>query len=211
MSASDGDNWRLCADVQAPTPARATLHELVGATRKHDLLSGVQARAESVAPHQVAITHDGDSLFAYAADVAVLATARRAVEGVVSQAGLSAAFTVSRWDADVARWEQTDPPPTADQARAERATRREDATPETRTLIASAGRLIRREFEQSLVEYAQQLGVECEIAEHPHLLTTQVAFTIKGPRRKLDEFASGLEQEERQTIRNEQTLVLGPL
>jgi hypothetical protein len=53
--------------------------------------------------------------------------------------------------------------------------------------------------------------LECAIIEHPHLLTTQVAFTVTGPKRKIDEFSRGLTAEEWATIRTERTVMLSPL
>ena len=49
--------------------------------------------------------------------------------------------------------------------------------------------------------WASKLGLRCEIIEHPHMLTTQVAFTVTGPRRRIDEFAEGLRDEEVATLR----------
>ncbi len=62
-----------------------------------------------------------------------------------------------------------------------------------------------------MLEWAAKLGVECKIIEHPHLLTTQVAFTVTGPRRKVEEFSQGLGAEERATIRTETGVMLSPL
>ena len=78
-------------------------------------------------------------------------------------------------------------------------------------MVASAGKLVRDTLEQSMLDWADKLGVGCTIVEHPHLLTTQVGFTITGPRHKLDEFTEGLKAEETATIRAERTLMLDPL
>jgi hypothetical protein len=60
-------------------------------------------------------------------------------------------------------------------------------------------------------DYAERLGLECDIAEqHPHLLRTQVAFTVHGPKRKVDEFALGLRAQGWATVRAESN-VLNPL
>lgn len=42
-------------------------------------------------------------------------------------------------------------------------------------MVASAGELVRATFDQSMLEWAQKLGLRCELVEHPHLLATQVA------------------------------------
>jgi hypothetical protein len=67
------------------------------------------------------------------------------------------------------------------------------------------------EFEQSLLEWASELGVQCKIIEHRHLLITQVGFTVTGPKRKLDEFSEGVKAEEWMTIRTETQVMLGPI
>ena len=71
--------------------------------------------------------------------------------------------------------------------------------------------MIRVEFEETMRDWADRLGLQCAIVEHPHLLTTQVAFTVTGPKRKIDEFSRGLRAEEWQTIRTERTVMLSPL
>ena len=88
------------------------------------------------------------------------------------------------------------------------AVERDGETVETRTLIATSGKTVRGTLEQSMVEWAEKLGVECTIIEHPHLLTTQVGFTVTGPRHKLDEFSQGLKAEETTTIRSENSVIL---
>jgi hypothetical protein len=74
--------------------------------------------------------------------------------------------------------------------------------------VASSGKLLRVELEQSMLDWAQRLGIECSIVEHPHLLTTQVAFTVTGPRQKLQEFSRGLTEGELTSIRAENWLTV---
>ena len=78
-------------------------------------------------------------------------------------------------------------------------------------MVASAGELVRATFDQSMLEWAQKLGLRCELVEHPHLLATQVAFTVTGPKHKIDEFAQGLKAEEVATMRAERGVMLSPL
>ena len=49
------------------------------------------------------------------------------------------------------------------------------------------------------------------MVEHPHLLSTQVALTVTGPRHKVDEFVAGLQVGERATIRAELGVMSSPL
>ncbi len=50
-----------------------------------------------------------------------------------------------------------------------------------------------------------------EVVEHPHLLSSQAAFTVTGPARKVDEFAAAMSAEERATIRTETAVMSSPL
>jgi hypothetical protein len=110
-----------------------------------------------------------------------------------------------------ARAHGEDSPATSQESDALAAAQHDTEQQETRTLVASAGRLVRAEFEQSLLEWASELGVQCKVFEHPHLLKTQVGFTVTGSKRKLDEFAQGLKAEERAVFRTERTVMLSPL
>lgn len=162
-------------------------------------------------PHDVVLTHDGQLLFAYAANEATLASARRAIETVLRSDGIRATIRISHWDGELDEWRQTDPPLSSREEQAQAATDRDAERLETLTLVASSGKLIRAEFEQTMLNWAGKLGVECKIIEHPHLLTTQVAFTVTGPKRKVEEFSRGLKAEEWATVRAETGVMLSPL
>ena len=157
------------------------------------------------APTNVVVVKDGESI------QAAIKAARDAIEAVLRHDGIDARICLSHWDDELDDWHQTDPPPTAQQRQAEDDERRDAETIETRTLIASVGKEIRAEFEQSMLNSADELGVECKILEHPHLLTTQVGFTVTGAKRKVEEFAQGLTAEERATFRTDTTVMLSPL
>jgi hypothetical protein len=199
-------DWRLEVELEAPGGASA-LHGLVARLRGR----GVAKEIEASVPSDVVITHDGHRLFAYASDERALSAARSAIEQLLRSDGVEASVRVSHWDDELDVWRQTDPPPEGQDRRAEDAFERDAETVETRTLVASAGKLIRSEFEQTMREWAQRLGLQCQIVEHPHLLTTQVAFTVKGPRRKIDEFVQGLRAEGLATMRTETAVMLSPL
>ncbi len=203
---ADEQDWRMQAQLQV-ADAGGALRELVGRLRGPDVVREVEAAV----PHDVVITHDGELLFAYAADEATLAAARAAIEGVLAREGITASVRVSHWDDEADKWRQTDPPPSAEELQSEAAAERDANAPETRTLVVSYGRMIRAELEQSMRDWAEKLGLECSVVEHPHLLSTQLAFTVSGPRGKIDEFARGLRAEERATIRTETAVMLSPL
>jgi hypothetical protein len=199
-------DWRLRAELSAAY-SRGALDRLLGRLRGSDLVEDVG----SAVPHDVVITHDGDFLFAYAANEAALSAARSAIESVLRRDDVSATIIVSHWDDDLDEWHQTDPPLTGEAKRVADAARRDAEAIETRTMVASAGKELRTEFEQSMVKWALELGLNYEIIEHPHMLTTQVAFTITGPKRKIDEFAQGLKAEEIATMRTERAVMMSPL
>jgi hypothetical protein len=210
-SASDRESarerdWRLEAEL-AVADAHGALHELIGRLRAPDVVKEIEA----MVPHDVVITHDGKLLFAYAADEATLVAARSAIETALASDGIGASVRVSCWDDGLEKWRQTDPPPSASEKQREEAAERDADAIETRTLVVSSGKMIRAEFEQSIREWADKLGLECSIIEHPHLLTTQLAFTVTGPKRKIDEFSNGLTAEERATIRAERAVMMSPL
>jgi hypothetical protein len=199
-------DWRLEGELDVGD-ARGALHELVGRFRGPDVVREIEAAVG----HDVVITHDGRRLFAYAADETTLATARGAIEGVLARDGISASLRVSRWEDELDEWRQTDPPLSAQEAQLADAARRDADAIEMRTLVVSSGKMIRGEFERSLSDWADKLGLECSIVEHPHLLTTQLAFTVTGPKRKIDEFSRGLSAEEWATIRTETAVMSSPL
>jgi hypothetical protein len=203
---SEDQDWRLEAELDAASSRRA-VDQLVGRLRGPD---GARDPGAAVAD-DVVITHDGRLLFAYASTEASLMAARGAIEEALRREDLKASIRVSHWDDELDAWRQTDPPPTAGQRRAEEAAERDADLVETRTMVASAGRWVRASFEQTMLDWAAKLGLTCTLIEHPHLLTTQVGFTVTGPKRKIDEFARGLRAEGAVTIRAEGTVMLSPL
>jgi hypothetical protein len=203
---ADDQDWRLKVELPVATHGSVLDH----------LLSRVHAPdiAEEVGraiPHNVAVTHDGKLLFAYAATREALDSARTAIELVLRKDGIDGTMLTSHWDGHLDEWLQVDPPLTGAAKRAEDVFERNAAAVEERTLIASSGNLIRTEFEQTMREWADKLDLRCEVIEHPHLLRTQVAFTVTGPRRKIDEFADGLKAEGLATMRSELAVMASPL
>jgi hypothetical protein len=199
-------DWRMQAELEVPE-AGGALRELIGRLRGPDLVEEVEAKV----PRDVVITHDGKLLFAYAADQAALSAARGTIEAVLAADGVRASVRVSHWDDEREKWCQIDPPLTAAEQQSEAAAERHANAVETRTLVVSSGKMIRAEFEQSMREWAEKLQLQCAIVEHPHLLTTQLAFTVTGPKHKIDEFSRGLAAGEWATIRTETAVMSSPL
>jgi hypothetical protein len=198
-SSSTEQDWRLTADLGGAGDVRHALDAVVARFRGPNVVKDVAADV----PHDVVITHDGGLLFAYAADEATIEAARSGIENTLKRDGIDARVCISHWDEQLDDWRQTDPPPTATEASAQAVADLDAEAIETRTLVVSAGKMVRAGFEQSLKAWADQLGVECTIVEHPHLLTTQVGFTVTGPKHKLDAFSKGLKAEKRVTLRIE--------
>jgi hypothetical protein len=205
-AADSEQDWRLEAELAVPDAA-PVLAELLARLRGRHVAKEIQ----TMVPNDVVITDNGRRLFAYAADERAISAARRAIEAVLRAEGVAAQLRISRWDDELDLWRQTDPPPSGEEKRAEEAVQRDAQTLETRTLVASAGNLIRSEFEQTMREWAERLGLQCEVVENPHLMTTQVAFTVTGPRRKIEEFVAALRAEGWATTRTETVVMLSPL
>jgi hypothetical protein len=197
---TEDSDWRLQGRVEGledPAPVLSLIHR-----HQHSRLLG---DVDAAVSERVVITHDGEQLFAYAPDRDAIEAARTAIEAALAGDGASIRLTLSHWDPGSDEWVDPDAPAAA-------APKGSAADSEqTRTLVALVGREIRSEFERSLQIYAQEIGVRCEVSEHPHLLSVQAAFTISGPAHKLDEFAAALAAEERRTIRTEETVMASPL
>jgi hypothetical protein len=203
---SEDQNWRLKAELDIED-RRSALDHLIGRVREPDVIKDV---GEAV-PHEVMITHDGNLLFAYAATKAALTSARSAVEAALRGDGIKASVYVSYWDEDLDRWQQVDPPLSGEAKQIEDAAVRDAEAIETRTMVVSTGKFIRSEVERTMLGWAEKLGLECKLIEHPHLLTSQIAFTVRGPKRRIEEFADGLKAEQLATMRTEREVMLSPL
>lgn len=191
----DDQNWRLNVEL-------GSAHDL------GEFLDRVRSGAagDTQVPGDVVITHDGGSLFAYAASEESIKRARAAIESLTN-----AQIVISHWAQSVDDWVQVDPPLAGAALQREEALERDEAKHERRTLVCSAGRMVRREIEQSMQESADALGLHLTITEHPHLLTYQVLFDVEGAKHKIDEFADGLNAEEMATIRTERAVMMSPL
>jgi len=203
---SEDQDWRLRAELDANAEP-GLLERVVHGVRSPD----VAGEVGEVVPHDVAVTHDGRVLFAYAANRAALDAARRAIETVIGREDLNVTIYVSRWDGRLDEWVQVDPPLTGPQKRAEETADRSAERVETRTMVVSAGKMVRAEVEQTMRDWAGKLELRCELIEHRHLLTTQVAFTVTGPHRRIEEFAEGLRAVELATMRTEREVMISPL
>jgi hypothetical protein len=201
---ADEENWRLQAELDVED-AHGALHNLLGRLRGPNVVKDVEAAVAK----DVVITHDQELLFAYATSEAEIATARAAIEDVLRRDEIAARVRISHWDGGAERWQQTEPPLSAEEARADADAERDGDEIETRTMVANSGKLVRAEFEQTMLTWAGRLGLECQLIEHPHLLTTQIGFTVTGPRRKVDEFSSGLTAEGWTMFRTEESISFG--
>ena len=181
-----------------------------GAHQLHSQLHGDDALGAGVV-----LSYDDDTLFAYAPTRAAIDTARHAIEARLD--GKPAGFVLSHWDddlGDVGDWWRVDPPhPPADVARMraehkagaarERTEHEADEQVQTRTIVITSGRVVRSWFEGTVADEAREQGVELAIVEHPHLLTTQIAFTLTGPAGKVEDIITDLRARAFETTRFE--------
>jgi hypothetical protein len=192
-------DWRLMAELEEPEDHHGLLDRVLD--RVHDEYGKAAEEARAVVAQDVAVTHDGHRVFAYAGSEVALASAREGIAAACRHHELTATYVVSHWDDDLDRWRQVDPPESAEQAERARAQDLEGETVETQTVVCSAGGTVRASLEQGMREYADRLGLECEVVEHPHLLQTQVAFNVTGTRHRIAEFRAALEQDSWTSIR----------
>ncbi len=197
----DERDWRLHVELAQPA-ARGMLARIV--EHLHD--PSVMSELRSAVAENAVITHDGAGIFAYAAGRPAIEQAQSAIASVLARDAIQARSSLSHWDGELDAWIDPD-----DHSPASQRARQAARSTESRTLVVRVGREIREEFEQSMRNWAEELGLRCEILEHPHLLEDQVAFTVTGPARKLDEFASGMKAEQAATIRTEYAVMTSPL
>lgn len=190
---ADDQDWRLRADLPDPAGLHARLRD--AHHFEHEL--------KPLIDHDVVLSYDDNTLFAYANTREAIAETRRAVEHQLTSDALTAALRIDHWDdalGDVGEWHQVDPPlDEAGHARevGERAEHELHAAAEgrveTRTVAISSGKLNRNWFETTVADEAREVGVELSIVEHPHLLTTQLAFTLTGPTEKVEQVVADLQ------------------
>ncbi len=207
---SHDQDWRLRLDLDEPVD----LDGLVGRVR--DRPDDLEGETRGALSDDVVLTHDGDTFFTYAVNEKAIDDARDAIESVLRDDQRSGAIRVSHWDEDLNTWRQIDPPLTpaqeeqlqqANAAEDSGQTNAADAESETRTVMCVTGKLIRKSFERQMLAFAQELGLQCEIVEHPHLLSTQVAFNVTGPSSSVEQFDRYLKSEAKATTRLDPGLI----
>lgn len=166
---ADDQDWRLRVDINDPSALHVSLRGARHFERELDPLIA----------DDVVLSHDEHTVFAYANTSAAIEEVRRAVEHQLAQDGRSAQIAVAHWDDPSATWlapgEAPPPPPPPT-----------DNTIVTRTFVETAGKLVRKYFEEVISADARERGVTLSIVEHRHLLTTQIAFTLTGPASAVD-------------------------
>jgi len=195
----DDQDWRLEANLERASEHDGLLERLLGSV--HNEFSGAAADARAAVGGDVAITHDGHRLFGYATERQALTAARRAIESACGHHGLAASFALSHWDAELDRWRRFDPPETEAEAQAAQAEEVDAERVETQTVVCNVGATLRVSLEQAMGEWAERMGIEYELVEHPHLLTTQIAVKITGPHRGIEEFRAALKTDAWSSIR----------
>lgn len=185
---SDDQDWRLQAELNVAGD---------------DALDAIVKDVDRLDGEESLVTHDGATLFAYASTQQGLATAHGAIDEALARADADATVIISHWDDRIGDWHQVDPPLDATAQADLDAVVHDAEQVETRTLVATAGRLARTSVEEAMQRSAAELGLTLTTVEHPHLLTTQLAFTVTGPRGRVDQFAGGLQAEGLAMVRAE--------
>ena len=170
---ADDQDWRLRVDIDDPSALHARLRGAHHFERELDPLIA----------DDVVLSYDDDTVFAYANSSASIEEVRHAVQRQLAQDGLTAETHVAHWDDGSGTWlAPGEAPP-------HRASPVGDASSEppadgpivTRTYVETSGKLVRNYFENVVAGEAKSRGVKLSIVEHPHLLTTQLAFKLTGP------------------------------
>ncbi len=193
----DERDWRLSGQL---ADGGGYLHGFLGRRKEEHAASDARA---AVGP-DVVVTHDDGRLFAYAASRAAIEDARAKLEAALKRDGMDVALVLTTWSDEHDEWIDPDAPPPPAAVAAQEA-------PVTRTYVVTLGRWVREEFEQSIGARAAELGISCEVVEHPHVLSSQTAFTLSGPARKVDQLAAAMQVEEQATIRTETAVMASPL
>ncbi|HEX3511235.1 MAG TPA: hypothetical protein VHT27_09070 [Solirubrobacteraceae bacterium] len=205
MSDAEQD-WRLRAELTGG-PAAPAPHGILARFRGPRFVDD----AQSAIPANVVLTHDGGTLFAYAADRDALDRARAPLEAALQEDGLRASVTVSHWEDDNGEWTQVEPPLDRAASGAHERAKRDAHAHATATFTVEIGKEVRSEVEETMQRWARERNLVLEVVEHPHLLRTQVAFTVSGSAHDVQEFRKGLNAEERATIRTELAIEASPL
>lgn len=196
----DQQDWRLRADIADAPGLMARLREARHFERELEPLLGPE----------IVLSADDDTLFAYANTREAIDEARGGIEHQLAAEQRNATIRIAHWDDDGEDWHQVDPPPSADElAREERRDREAEAEAareariETRTVAVTSGRMVRNWFETTVADEARELGVQLSIVEHPHLLSTQIVFTLTGATGKIEEVIADMDARAGQVTRLE--------
>jgi len=186
---ADDQDWRLRADI-ADAPG------LLGRLRE---ARHFDRELEPLISHDVVLSADEDTLFAYANTRAAIDETATALRHQLAEESREARLTISHWDDEGSDWHQVDPPPDAaelsrehDDDAAEEAREEADERVETRTVAFTSGKMARNWFESAAADEARELGVALSIVEHPHLLSTQIVFTLTGPSGKINQVVADM-------------------
>jgi hypothetical protein len=204
---SDEQDWRLRADIADARGLTTRLREARHFERELEPLIG----------HDVVLSADDEKLFAYANTREAIDETRRALEHQLVSEDREAAICISHWDDHDSEWLQVDPPPGPQELERERRQEQEhdaevarQARVVTRTVAITSGKMARNWFETTVADEARELGVGLSIVEHPHLLKTQIVFTLTGPAGKVEEVIADMQDRAGATTRLE-TAYLTPI
>lgn len=128
MSLLDHDDWRVKIEIHDETGIRHLIDEVRELEVVHD--------ARQMLANRVAVTHDGQSVFAYATTRQAAGEARQALGKLIDDHGLEATFELTRWHHAEEKWENADLalPQTSEELATEREVLRNRERQETEAL-----------------------------------------------------------------------------
>jgi len=204
---ADDQDWRLRADISDAQGLAGRLRE----ARHFD------RELEPLISPDVVLSADGEVLFAYANTREAIDETATALRHQLAQESREATLAIWHWDNEGSDWHQVDPPPDpAEVGREHRddaeeeAREQADASVETRTVAFTAGKMARNWFETAAADEARELGVALSIVEHPHLLSTQIVFTLTGPTGRVEQVIADMQERAGAATRLE-TAYLAPI
>jgi hypothetical protein len=111
-----GDDWRIRIEVEEKEHAAGLLERLTG-----DLGAEARELAADLAEHRLAVSHDEDTVFVYAATHAEAETAHSVVEAELRKQGFAArASAIEHWLDEEDRWDDEPPGETWEEEELER-------------------------------------------------------------------------------------------
>jgi hypothetical protein len=175
MSLLDQDDWRVKIEIGDESGIQHVIDEVRELEVVHD--------ARQMLAKRVAVTHDGQSIFAYADTQQAASEARQALGKLIDEHGLEATFELSRWHHAEEKWENADValPQTPEELAAEREVLRDRERQETAMLGFAAW-----EVRVELPDRAAAIAFGEKLASEGHSCTRRWRYLFIGVQSEAD-------------------------